>query len=219
VAFSPTEIGWPRLPLTIRQDLERAPGQPSTAPLKHDHWVVQVQFSADGTRLLTSSRDQSARVWDVRTGRRSPKPLRWGPGAERAASVPMASAIVATTRRATWPWISGPSCGSTSGRDAAACRGCPPRPLSPDGQRVATASWDETVRVWDPHSGQPLTDPLPQGGRAWFVQFSKDGRQLAVTSDNGLRVLACLTGKNACPTHLESFRGPRVRFSPDGQGS
>ena len=32
--------------------------------------------------------------------------------------------------------------------------------FSPDGQRVVTASWDKTARVWDAASGKPIGEPM-----------------------------------------------------------
>src|SRR5262249_41385653 len=44
-------------------------GQPSTTPpLRHDHAVGYADFSPDGLRIVTASRDHTARIWDAETG-------------------------------------------------------------------------------------------------------------------------------------------------------
>ncbi|MCC7376839.1 MAG: protein kinase [Verrucomicrobiales bacterium] len=50
--------------------------------------------------------------------------------------------------------------------------------LSPDERWVASASDDETARVWDLESGQPLTPPLRHPEAVRGVEFSPDGRFL-----------------------------------------
>jgi hypothetical protein len=42
---------------------------PTLQPLRHDDMVFYAQFSRDGKRLLTTCRDNSARVWDSATGK------------------------------------------------------------------------------------------------------------------------------------------------------
>ena len=49
---------------------------------------------------------------------------------------------------------------------------------SPDGKRLASASVDNTVRVWDVQTGQELHS-FKNGGR--IVSFSPDGKRLAST--------------------------------------
>jgi WD40 repeat protein len=52
--------------------------------------------------------------------------------------------------------------------------------LSPDGETLATAGADRTVRLWDVDTRQPLGGPL-EGHTGWLsaVAFSPDGERLA----------------------------------------
>jgi WD40 repeat protein len=45
---------------------DAATGKPVTGPLEHHAAVMSAAFSPDGTRVVTASRDKTARVWDVR---------------------------------------------------------------------------------------------------------------------------------------------------------
>jgi WD domain, G-beta repeat len=62
--------------------------------------------------------------------------------------------------------------------------------FSPDGKLLATAGWDQTVRLWDvatgKQRGEPLTDHTDE---VWGVAFSPDGKLLASSSyDNTVRL-------------------------------
>ena len=88
--------------------------------------------------------------------------------------------------------------------------------ISPDGQHLATASWDGKARLWT-IQGELLAEFIGHQDWVYSVSFSPDGQQLATTSrDNTIR-LWNLQGKQ-----LQRFEGHQasvysVRFSPNGQ--
>jgi WD40 repeat protein len=90
--------------------------------------------------------------------------------------------------------------------------------FSPDGRRVASGSFDKTVRVWDADTGAELARLDGHGNTVNSVAFSPDGRRIASGSydrtvlvwdaDSGAEI-ARLVG------HEDTVRS--VAFSPDGR--
>jgi WD40 repeat protein/serine/threonine protein kinase len=78
---------------------------------------------------------------------------------------------------------------------------------SPDGKRLASASYDETTKVWDAQTGQELLS-LKGGGNS--VAFSPDGKRLS----NGEKVWDAQTGQELLSLKVA---GQGVTFSPDGK--
>src|SRR3990167_6207515 len=104
--------------------------------------------------------------------------------------------------------------------------------FSPDGQRIVTASTDETAKVWDAHTGALVRtlggprDHQRHEGCVFSAQFSPDGQRIVTASiDYTAKVWDAQTG-----ALLRTLGGPQAQdpqrhkgwvflaqFSPDGQ--
>ena len=58
---------------------------------------------------------------------------------------------------------------------------------SPDGKTVLTGSDDNTARVWDAATGQPIGPPLTHQGPVGAVAYSPDGKTVLTGSGDRTR--------------------------------
>jgi WD40 repeat protein/serine/threonine protein kinase len=90
--------------------------------------------------------------------------------------------------------------------------------FSPDGQLLASASWDKTARLWDAQTGEELRILQGHTDRLRSVCFSPDGQRLATAAEDGtVRLWEVKTGQ-----HLQTLLGHTdkvrcVSFSSDGK--
>jgi WD40 repeat protein len=90
--------------------------------------------------------------------------------------------------------------------------------FSPDSQRIVTASFDKTTRLWDAATGNEIT--LLQGHIGWVnsAEFSPDGERILTAAEDGTaRLWDAATGKEIVSFQGHISRVNSAAFSPDGQ--
>lgn len=92
--------------------------------------------------------------------------------------------------------------------------------FSADGKRIATGSFDKSVKLWDATTGKELRTFAGKAGHQSLVTavaFSPDGSGLASAgTDNFVKVWDVPTGKPQLETDLTAG-GTKVAVSPDGK--
>jgi WD40 repeat protein len=205
--------------------------------LGHQAEVVALAYSPAGRRLVTGSRDKTARLWDTATGRElftlrghegpvtfaafSPdgrRVLTLARGPDRSAIVWDADTGQQRLRlKLTSAWDErfrgpGPAEDPMDYQTAA---------FSPDGSLIVTAFGeypDCTARVWDAATGQELFILKGHTGPVGAARFSPDGKWIVTASlDKTARTWEARTGKQLQVLRGHSGGVLSAEFSPDGR--
>ncbi len=90
--------------------------------------------------------------------------------------------------------------------------------FSPDGKRLASGSYDNTVKVWDADKGTELRTLKGHRDYVYSVAFSPDGKRLvSASADKEVKVWDVDRGTLLLPLLGHTDRVHSVAFSPDGK--
>ncbi len=89
---------------------------------------------------------------------------------------------------------------------------------SPDGKKLASASYNKTVQIWDGTTGKELKKCTGHMGRVMSVSWSPDGKKLASASDDNTVCIWDGTTGNVIKAYTGHTAGVNsVSWSPDGK--
>ena len=183
----------------------------------HLRAVLSVAFSPDGQRIVTGSRDNSAKVWDSASGKELLTLKGHGSEVRSVAFSPDGQRIVTGSEdqmAKVWDSASGKELLTLKGHGS----GVASVAFSPDGQRIVTGSYDQTAKVWDSASGKELLTLKGHGSEVRSVAFSPDGQRIVTGSlDQMAKVWDSASGKELLTLKGHGSGVLSVAFSPDGQ--
>ena len=186
-------------------------------PIGHAHWLHSAQFSPDKKTIVTVSRDKTAKIWDVASGKLLKDLTGHTFWIHTVQFSPDGKKIVTASRDKTakiWDVASGKLLANLTGHtfyvyDAR---------FSPDGKKIVTASGDKTVKIWDASSGKLLKDLTGHTGSVNSVQFSPDGKKIVSASwDKTGKTWDVSSGKLLVDLKGHTDSVYFAIFSPDGK--
>lgn len=187
---------------------------------KHQDAVIGVDFSPDGKKLVSSSKDGSVIVWDLQDG--STQSLQGSEsrkGFWRARYSSLQGDLIAVTNLDNelnlWQASTGKSLKPLQSSDV-------PFDLafSSDSQKIAVADWDGTIKIWNPKTGEALPEIRDYKGkeRIISVDFSPNENSLVAGGyrDGTVKLWNLSTGKSKVVNQHHN-RAMIVRFNANGQ--
>ena len=159
----------------------------------HEDWLWDLDYTADGSRLVTSARDQTIRIWDTSNGQEL---IQWSiddsETAPDLAFSPDGTYVVTAKEEAiieVWDANTGELIHTFREHVDAPNVSRPGEPnwinnvdISPDGKTIAAGGSDAVVRLWDASSGIEINAFPIAGentGSAAYIQFGPDGSWIA----------------------------------------
>lgn len=185
-------------------------------PFEHEGPITDLKFDPSGQFIITASQDGTAQVWNIQKGWSGALSLKTSDSYACACFSLDGRLVVRTSEQRAEVFDA--QTGKPRGKPMVHAKQVYRMKLSPDGKKLATASWDYTGRVWDFQTGEPLTPPLKHRRRLYAIAFSPNGRFVATASeDNTARLWDSVTGQPIGPPLVHEGEVLDVDFSRDSR--
>jgi eukaryotic-like serine/threonine-protein kinase len=183
----------------------------------HTDIVQSASYSPDGSLILSTSRDKTAKIWDARSGTEllTLKGITNWKGS--AAFSPDGSRIVTGSGDNTaklWDAKTGAEVLTLRGHTADVLSVA----YSPDGSRIVTGSQDKTAKTWDARTGAEVLTLRGHVGAVTSASYSPDGSRIVTAAAFDMKVKVWDANTGAAFLTLRGFTdqvGSAV-FGPDG---
>ena len=167
-------------------------------PFEHEGPVTDLAFTSDGLSLLTCSQDGNTLALNIQHGRPSPSILKTDYRYSSACFTRDGKRVIGTSGATALMFDA--TTGTQVGKPMIHADPIYRMQVSPDGRKLATASWNGTARVWDLATCEPKTPLLRHTKRLHGVAFSPDNRLLATASEDATaRIWDSETGEPKSP--------------------
>jgi WD40 repeat protein len=180
----------------------------------HDSPVYSLDFSPDGTKLLTGDPNGALRLWEVYSGKELTQ-FNSGNSYYRAVFSPDGKWIASADQDGTirlWDIATVTIIKTLSGHKS----NVKIITFSPDGRVIASGADDNTVRFWDSSTGRELGKPVESDFIERFA-FSPDGKRLVTGGMDGSIKLWDVVGLQEVITLRNGGSGPSsITFSKNG---
>jgi len=184
--------------------------------LGHDGIVYSAAFNPDGSCIVTTSGDNTARIWAAATAKEIAVLRGHENSVASAAFSPDGSRIVTASLDNTariWDAATAKEIAVLRGHENSVASAA----FSPDSVRIVTASDDKTARIWDAATTKEIAVLRGDDKLARSAAFSPDGSRVVTASgDNNARIWDAATAKEIAILSGHGSSVYSVAFSPDG---
>jgi WD40 repeat protein len=186
-----------------------------TLNFRHNNAVTSANFNSDGSRIITSSTDTTARIWNSNTGvelfrlDRHLLPVLW---ANFSPNDKLAVTASEDNTAIIWDATTGQYLRTLEGHtgDIRSAN------FSHDGRYIVTSAADGFVFVWDPMTGDLIDTVFRSTIPVWHSEFSHDNNYIIFSDVYGdVRIYDLITDETRT---LKTVQGvcPYATISPDG---
>lgn len=194
---------------------EESTGSPLSS-LEHSDRVLAMEFSPDGARIVTGSQDQTAKLWNVATGKVLSTLDSHSNWVRAVAFSPDGTRLATGSQDQTaklWDASSGPIVKTLDVSQPVVAVA-----FTPDGMMFATAHSDGTAKLWNAASPESPTTLGRHGYSVNAMAFSPSGTRLATGSNDDTAALWDVSaGRPVALLDDHSGAVNDVAFSPNGE--